>query len=541
MTAPMTSLDLFDRLLALDAALAARGFPRLSAWWRRTLRAFLRSGKRRLVLRVGRRGGKSLTLAKLAVVLALYAPCPVPPGERALIPWLSVDLREASSRLAQLRAMLDAIGARYEARGDEIALVDRAVTFRVYPASFRAVVGFSALAVFADEVSRWRDSESGANPAASVVSSIAPTLATTRGVLILASAPWSDSDFHAEQFDLGTTSEQMTGHAASWEANDTLDRTELRRLCATERDFLRDFGAVPSGEVSNPFEPGEVDALVTAGVEERPPRPERTYAAAFDAGMRKDRSALLIFHREWTDGPFGAEDVLVVDRIVHLVPRFMRPLDPEGIAREIVPVLRRYRVDRLHSDRHYADSFRPILERVGVRLVELPVDLKAQTARVEAFQARVTAGRLRLLAHAELLREIKEAQLHHRAGGQLTLSAPERRGRHDDLLDALLLAHDATVLRELPVSGGGGIEFKCDGHRFDDDGLHSINPRWVRVRADGTEERVGWPSWDPGFEDHVRELARQGITTRESEAYFRDQGIDPASFSGLTAPIRDHD
>ena len=59
--------EFFERFDALDAAHVAAGFPACSTWWRKRFESFLRSGKKRWVLRVGRRGGKSSTLSRLLV------------------------------------------------------------------------------------------------------------------------------------------------------------------------------------------------------------------------------------------------------------------------------------------------------------------------------------------------------------------------------------------------------------------------------------------------------------------------------------------
>ena len=68
MSAKVSLLARFD---ALDRALVAAGFPPTSPWWRRELERFLRSGRRRWVIRAGRRAGKSSTLCRLAVAVAL--------------------------------------------------------------------------------------------------------------------------------------------------------------------------------------------------------------------------------------------------------------------------------------------------------------------------------------------------------------------------------------------------------------------------------------------------------------------------------------
>lgn len=84
---------------ALDAALVARGFPATSPWWRKQIERFVRSGRRRWVIRAGRRAGKSSTLCRLAVAWALWGTWQVPPGDTAVIPFVSVDRSEAAARL----------------------------------------------------------------------------------------------------------------------------------------------------------------------------------------------------------------------------------------------------------------------------------------------------------------------------------------------------------------------------------------------------------------------------------------------------------
>jgi len=105
------------RLLAaldrIDAGLVAAGFPATSPWWRRELRRFLTSGRRRWAVRAGRRAGKSSTLCRLAVAVALAGEWSVPPGDVAVVAFVSVDRNEAAGRLRTIRAILDALGVGY--------------------------------------------------------------------------------------------------------------------------------------------------------------------------------------------------------------------------------------------------------------------------------------------------------------------------------------------------------------------------------------------------------------------------------------------
>lgn len=102
------------QLVSLDARLVAAGFPPTSPWWTRELRRFLKSGKRRWVIRAGRRAGKSSTLCRLAVAVALAGQYSIPPGDVGVISFTSTDRDEAAARLtAKQVPCRRSAGARY--------------------------------------------------------------------------------------------------------------------------------------------------------------------------------------------------------------------------------------------------------------------------------------------------------------------------------------------------------------------------------------------------------------------------------------------
>ncbi len=132
---------------ALDAALVARGFPPTSPWWRAQIERFAHSDCRRWVIRAGRRAGKSSTLCRLAVAWALWGSWHVPPGDTAVIAFVSVDRSETAARLKTIAEILRALGIHVEPRGDELELPDRRLVFRVVTCSIKGTVGFTAVAV----------------------------------------------------------------------------------------------------------------------------------------------------------------------------------------------------------------------------------------------------------------------------------------------------------------------------------------------------------------------------------------------------------
>src|SRR4051812_16685676 len=87
-----------------DEGLVAASFPPVSPWWRQQIERFFRSGRRQLVLRVGRRGGKSSTLCRVAVAWALFGAFSVPPGDIGIVAFVSVSRDESAQRLRTIEA-----------------------------------------------------------------------------------------------------------------------------------------------------------------------------------------------------------------------------------------------------------------------------------------------------------------------------------------------------------------------------------------------------------------------------------------------------
>lgn len=253
---------LFKQYLRQDARLVAAGFPPTSPWWLETLRTWFVTGRLRLVARVGRRGGKSSTLCRVAVLLALQD-WPIPPGDLGLVVFVSTRADEARARLVTIKAVLDAIGVRYSQSGDTVTLASRPIRFVVLPATVAGVSGPTAILFVGDEVAKWRDADTGANPATEVLRSARPMLATMvpHGAReILSSSPFGTADAHAEAFDEGDGDEQSTAFAATWVANPTITEADTRRLEKHEPTRLREYGAIPSANAAATLDAEQVAA-----------------------------------------------------------------------------------------------------------------------------------------------------------------------------------------------------------------------------------------------------------------------------------------
>jgi hypothetical protein len=243
--------EILRRFDALDRALVAKGFPPTSPWWRATIERWYRTGKYQCVIRAGRRAGKSSTLCRLAVVEALYGKHAIPPGDTGIVAVVSARRPDAIERLTTIKAILDAIGVKYRPKEAEnaVELEGRHVTFRVFTASIAGVSGFTGIFLFLDEVSKWKDSDTGINPATEVINSIRPTIATQpKAKLVLSSSPMGLMDAHADAFGKGETEEQVVARATTWEANPTVSEERTHLLEPDPIVWAREYAAIPQAE-----------------------------------------------------------------------------------------------------------------------------------------------------------------------------------------------------------------------------------------------------------------------------------------------------
>ncbi len=237
----------------MDRALVAAGFPATSPWWRSRLERFLRSGKSRWVLRVGRRGGKSSTLSRLLVAWVLWGPWTIPPGDTATVAIVSIDRDEAAKRMVTIEAILGAIGVEYDKKtqAQEIHIPERRAAFAVKTCSLSGTVGFTSIAIFCDEQAKWTAKEGSANPANEVMATLRPTMATQPLAFeIDCSAPWGTDDYHAKLCEMGDTDAQCYDHGATWEAHPALTEERTRAMEPDEKEWRRAYAAIPSASLT---------------------------------------------------------------------------------------------------------------------------------------------------------------------------------------------------------------------------------------------------------------------------------------------------
>lgn len=429
--------DVLDTLDVLDRALVAHGWPALSPWWRETFERFVQSGCRQLVARVGRRGGKSSSLSRFAVAFALaYPRGAVPPGDVGVVAFISTARDEASQRIRTIRAILDALGIGYRPIEHGIELSDRPVAFKVFVATIAGVSGFTSILVIADEVAKWRDSDSGANPATEVLASVRPTMATqSHARIVLSSSPLGTEDAHARAFDEGDTDFQVTAFAPTWVANPTVSEAETHRLEPDARVWAREYAAEPQGAKLAAFDP---EAIARAFV----PRPLGQRFQRFgviDASSGKKDSWTYAV-AGWAAEPNAHEArVLVFDYVAGYEGSFWQQRTADEIVRDVSRELRSRGCSRVFGDQRESFALSALFTRHGLTFEELPWTAPRKERAVGYLRSLLRDGRLFLPPHERLRAELRDFEERiSPSSGALTFGA--RGAGHDDYVALLLTA-----------------------------------------------------------------------------------------------------
>lgn len=450
----MSAAD-FDRerfltqLWAVDDVLVQRGFPATSPWWHEQIDRFVRSGRKRWVIRAGRRAGKSTTLARLAATWAWLGSWSVPAGDIAVIPIISVSKDEASSRLRTIAAVLAALGLEHEQRADEVELTSpRRVSFRSISCTTRATVGFTSIAILGDEVSRWESRDSSANPAQEVLGSLAPTLATQpHGFMALCSSPWSMDDYHAVLFDAGDTAFQQVSFGTSWDCNPTLTEEGTRELEPDERTWRREYAAEPGATVTAALD--SVDVLAAFGRETPLPTAFNIPFLAIDASsLRGDAFSYL-------SGNVTRDGEIVVSQVAGWGGAELHAVSMSDVVAEISARATAIRAHTVFGDQREEAALSALFAQHGVRLVSYAWSETSKDTAMQLLRRLLRERRVHLPDHPKLRTELTSMKAR---------LLPSGRTRYEsnglDYASALVTLMHAIVANDLALDSDGGVRME---------------------------------------------------------------------------------
>ena len=264
---------LYGLLLWQDARLVAAGWPAMSPWWKSAIGAFLAASVRWFVLLVGRGGGKSTTLTRLAALLATWCPRSIPPSQRWVCPFISVRPTDADRRIEEITGVHDAAYglqlSKTSPRGVLTLELEDAngqpIAYNSLASTIGNVKGPSCIAVLFDEEAAMR--KEGANPSGEILASLIATFRARENIYgIRCSSAWDRSGSH---WSAVTGGDNITNHvarigadfldvaragfleAALWEEEQKHDRDAAKALRTYAAALTADSPAIPTW-VANP-------------------------------------------------------------------------------------------------------------------------------------------------------------------------------------------------------------------------------------------------------------------------------------------------
>lgn len=388
---------------------------------------------------VGRRGGKSLIAALVAVYLACfrdYLPF-LGPGEVATIMVIAADRRQARVIMRYVAGFFDHIpmlSALVANQTKESIELSNRVVIEIHTASFRSTRGYTLAAVICDEIAFWRSDES-ANPDSEIIAALRPGLATIPGALLLCiSSPYARRgalwQAYAKHFA------QDNDPVLVWQA-DTLSMNPSLDPSIVEAAFEDDpssaaaeYGAQFRRDIES-YVPREVVEACTV-----PDRLELPYCAglvyygfADPSGGSQDSFTLAIAHNE--DGR------VILDAIRERKP----PFSPGDVTEEYAALLKSYHVGTVRGDRYAGEWPREKSREHGI---EYQPAEKPKSDLYREFLPLLTTKQVELLDHKRLFAQLCGLERRTARGGRDSIDHSP--GAHDDLCNsaagALLLASE---------------------------------------------------------------------------------------------------
>jgi ribosomal protein L37AE/L43A len=375
----------------------------------------------------GRRSGKSVIASLIAVFLAAFKNYDdvLNPGEIGTLAVIASDKRQARTIFNYIRTFfrMPMLRSLVVSELKESITLSNHVKIEIHTCSFRSVRGYSLIGVIADEAAFW-ESESSANPAAEVLNAVRPGLATTNGLLLVISSPYSKIgplyENYREHFGK-SDSPILVWKGTSLEMNPTLPAKVVERALARDRaaaaaEYLAEFRDDIGGFLSIE----EIERVIVTGRSMLPCISGQQYRAFCDpSGGRSDAMTLGIAHGE------GERAIL------DLLREVSAPFSPQEAVREFCQLLKGYRISEVMGDRYSAQWVQEEFERHGVRY--LPSEKNRSELYLE-FLPALTSGQIELLDNERMKQQFGNLQRRTTGGGRD--SVDHGVGGHDDLSNA---------------------------------------------------------------------------------------------------------
>jgi hypothetical protein len=388
----------------------------------------------------GRRSGKSLTAALVAVFLACFKSYDdvLAPGEVPTLMVIAADRRQARTIFQYIRGFLQTpmLKPLVQSELKESITLTSGVVIEIHTCSFRATRGYTLIGVIVDEVAFW-SSEDSANPDTQVLNALRPALATTNGLLLGISSPYAKRGalYQAYRDSYGKPSDVLVWKASSREMNPTLSLAVVAAAYVRDAQSARaEYGGDFRDDVEGFISLEVVESRTVPGRRELAPLNGVEYVAFCDpSGGQADSMTLGIAHSE--------RDLAVLD-LLREVPA---PFSPESVVKEFAETLKRYRISTVVGDRYAAEWCSEQFQKRGISYK--PSEKNRSEIYLELLPI-LMSGQCELLDNDRLKNQLCGLERRVGRGRDVIDHAP---GSHDDL------SNSAAGALVLAMAAHGGI------------------------------------------------------------------------------------
>lgn len=444
-------MSLREQFFSFDDALAAKGVPPLTRWWREGVGAWLDAYQRGHVLElwacVGRGAAKSSVLYKLALFFALFGDFKVPPGEIHFAIVLSRLKEEASKGVAIIDRWLTLLGIKHRLAGDVIELAEVPRGIRVVAASVAATSGWRAFFVGRDERSKWgADGVENLDADEVDTSAVAMTATHRYAPTITTGSAWGKFGSFYDAITGGTDSNRVVlGPAPTWIAAPHITEADCRRKERDPRRFAREYACEFQATECAAFDGDDIDAAFAHADDHDAGRADRIMVADPSSG-RKDSFAWGVVG--W-DLPVTGPQLLRFDLVDGIGGSFFRTISAADLVAKIAKVASENGVRSVIADQRDAYTLDSHFARHRLAYTPIAWTSESKPRGVETARRWLRERTIALPKHEQLRRELISFEERLTPAGSYTFGA--RGSGHDDFVALLITAALAHEAGEFPL------------------------------------------------------------------------------------------
>ena len=380
----------------------------------------------------GRRSGKSMISALVAVFLATCRQYKLAPGEQGVFMVIAADRRQARVVHRYIGGLLHShpvLEAMIQSETKTAFGLVGGIAIEIHTASYRTIRGYSVIGAVLDEIAFFR-TDDAAEPDREVLNALRPAMATVPGaVLMCVSSPYArrGSLYDVHRTHYGKDGGVLVVQGETRQLNPTVPQSEIDRAYEADAAHARaEWGAQFRSDVEG-FVPREtIEACVYHDRRELPPiRNERYFCFVdFAGGSGADSATLAIAHKEQRND----KRVLILD----CVREFKPPFSPANVCNEFATTMTQYRCFKATADR-FAGEF-PV-EGLKVYGIELRPSKLTKSDIYKEFLPLLNSNTVELLDNPKMVSQLSSLERRVARGGRDSIDhAP---GAHDDVANAV--------------------------------------------------------------------------------------------------------